>query len=184
MRQVRLMVRRTLGTSSMISPSYVRQMAAYNGWQNDNLYAAADALGEAARRQDRGAFFGSIHATLNHLIWADATWMSRIAGTPLPYRGGIPQSVEVFENWQELFEERKRFDTVISDWAATVSDGDLDGELTWFSAAAGRELTKPRWICVTHMFNHQTHHRGQVHAMLTAVGMRPGDTDLPFMTIG
>ena len=183
-RKLSLMVCETLGTSSMISPAYVRQMAAYNSWQNENQYAVANGLGEAARRLDRRAFFGSIHATLNHLIWADTMWMSRIAGTPVSYQCGIPESVELFENWQELAEERRRFDAVITDWAATVGNGDLDGELTWFSAAAGRELTKPRWICVTHMFNHQTPHRGQVHAMLTAAGVRPGDTDLALMTVG
>jgi uncharacterized damage-inducible protein DinB len=167
----------------MISSTYVRQMAAYSAWQNDNQYAAANSLSDAARRQDRGAFFGSIHATLNHLIWADMMWMSRIAGTALPEQVGIPQSVAMYEDWPALKSERLRFDKVIVDWAAGVTDADLAGDLNWYSAAVGRELQKPRWICITHMFNHQTHHRGQVHAMLTAAGARPGDTDLALMTV-
>jgi uncharacterized damage-inducible protein DinB len=167
----------------MISPTYVRQMAAYGAWQNDNQYAAASSLSEAARCQDRGAFFGSIHATLNHLIWADMMWMSRIAGTPVPEQLGIPQSTALYEDWPTLTSERSRFDKVIADWAAGVTDADLSGDLVWHSAAVGRELQKPRWICITHMFNHQTHHRGQVHAMLTAAGARPGDTDLALMTV-
>ncbi len=167
----------------MISPTYVRQMAAYEAWQNENQYAAATSLSDAARRQDRGAFFGSIHASLNHMIWADMMWMSRIAGTALPKQVGIPQSVAMYEDWPTLKSQRLRFDKVIVDWAFGVTDADLAGDLNWYSAAAGRELQKPRWICITHMFNHQTHHRGQVHAMLTAAGAKPGDTDLALMTV-
>ena len=73
----------------MIDVHYVRCMARYNRWQNENLYGAADTLSDAERRGDRGAFFGSIHATLNHLLWADRIWMSRLAGTPrAPWRLG------------------------------------------------------------------------------------------------
>lgn len=165
----------------MITPRYVRQMAAYNAWQNDEQYAAAGRLTDEARRRDRGAFFGSIHATLNHLLWADTAWMSRIAGTQLPFKTDIAGSVSLFDDWEALQHERTRFDAVLTDWATSLSQPDLDGDLTWFSGAAGRELTKPRWACITHMFNHQTHHRGQVHAMLTAAGERPGDTDLMLM---
>ena len=93
----------------MIDPDYVQCMARYNRWQNDNLYAIADALSEAERRRERGAFFGSIHATLNHLLWADRIWMSRLAGVPSP-RGSIPESVSLYDDWGELKHERKAFD--------------------------------------------------------------------------
>ena len=63
----------------MIDATYVRAMARYNRWQNDNLYSVADSLSDEARRKDRGAFFKSIHATLNHLLWADNMWMSRLS---------------------------------------------------------------------------------------------------------
>src|SRR5262245_63958924 len=79
---------------AMIDLGYVQCMARYNRWQNENLYGAADMLSDAERRRDRGAFFGSIHATLNHLLWADRIWMSRLAGTPSP-DGGIPESVSL-----------------------------------------------------------------------------------------
>jgi uncharacterized damage-inducible protein DinB len=62
----------------MITMGYVRSMAAYNGWQNQNLYSAADGLSDAARKAPRRAFFGSIHGTLNHLLWADQLWMRRL----------------------------------------------------------------------------------------------------------
>ena len=167
----------------MISPNYVRQMAPYNAWQNDNQYAAASGPSETERRHKRGAFFDAIQATLNHLIWAGMMWMSRIAGTAMPVQVGVPESVALFEDWPTLASEQLWFDKVIVYWAAGVSDSDLAGDLTLFSSAIGRELKKPRWTCITHMFNHQTHHRGQVHAMLTAAGAKLGDTDLPLMTV-
>ena len=166
----------------MIDAAYVQRMARYNRWQNENLYGAADALSDAERQRTRGAFFGSIHATLNHLLWGDRIWMSRLAGTPRP-EGGIPQSVSLYADWNDLKRERAAFDTVIVDWADQLEDASLAGELTWFSGAIKAEVRKPKWLLVTHMFNHQTHHRGQVHCMLTQAGSKPGDTDLPLLPL-
>ena len=165
----------------MITPAYVRTMAAYNRWQNENLYTAADDLSDAERKAPRGAFFGSIHGTLNHLLWGDQTWMSRFAGTPTPRAKGIRDSVTMYEAWPELGSARKTFDDTIIGWADGVEAAWLEGDLTWFSGAAGREVTKPKGLLVAHMFNHQTHHRGQVHCLLTQCGVKPGDTDMPFM---
>jgi uncharacterized damage-inducible protein DinB len=163
----------------MITPAYVRTMATYNRWQNENLYGAADGLSDAARKQERGAFFGSIHATLNHLVWADRMWMSRFQGAPRP-SGGIPESTRLFERWDDLKRARAEFDGAIIDWAEKLDHAWLEGNLTWFSGSAKREVTKPKALLVTHYFNHQTHHRGQVHCLLTQCGAKPGDTDLPF----
>lgn len=167
----------------MITPDYVRTMADYNRWQNGNLYGAAGQLTDAQRKEQRGAFFGSIHGTLSHLLWADQMWMSRFAGTPKPKAAGIPDSVAMFESWDELKRERAAFDQVIFDWAKVLDGAWLEGDLTWFSGAVGREVTKPAGLLVTHMFNHQTHHRGQVHCMLTQAGAKPGATDLPFQRV-
>jgi uncharacterized damage-inducible protein DinB len=164
----------------MITPAFVRTMADYNRWQNESLCRAADQLSDAQRKEPRGAFFGSIHATLNHLLWGDQMWMSRFAGTPRPKAPGIPQSIGMFESWDDLKRERQAFDQVIIDWAETLDGAWLDGDLTWFSGASGREQTKPKTLLVVHMFNHQTHHRGQVHCMLTQAGVKPDATDLPF----
>lgn len=161
----------------MISTDYVRLMARYNTWQNGSLYGAADTLSDADRRADRGAFFGSIHATLNHLLWADRMWMSRFAGTERPEQN-IKTSIALHADWDDLKAARTAFDRVVEDWAAGLAPEWLAGELTWFSGAVGREVTKPATFVVAHFFNHQTHHRGQVHAMLTAAGAKPGDTDL------
>ncbi len=164
----------------MIAPDYVRTMASYNRWQNENIYGAAGTLSDAQRKENRGAFFGSIHATLNHLLWGDQMWMSRFAGTPKPKAPGIPDSLGMYADWADLVRERQAFDQVIIDWADGVSADWLAGNLTWFSAATGREVTKPKGLLVAHLFNHQTHHRGQVHCLLTQFGVVPGATDLPF----
>ncbi|PZO03672.1 MAG: damage-inducible protein DinB [Hyphomicrobiales bacterium] len=161
----------------MIDTAYVRTMARYNAWQNRSLYAAAATLDDVARRQDRGAFFRSIHGTFCHLLWADRMWLSRFAGTPKP-AVRIHESGELVAAWDDLVAERKAFDTTITDWADALSPDWLSGDLTWFSGATQREMSKPVGLLVAHMFNHQTHHRGQVHAMLTAAGAKPEDTDL------
>ena len=91
----------------MITPEYARTMAVYNRWQNENLYGTADALSDEVRKQQRGAFFGSIHGTLNHLVWGDQIWMSRFASTPRPNADGIPNSTTMYERWDDLKRERK-----------------------------------------------------------------------------
>lgn len=165
----------------MISTEYVRLMAAYTGWQNQSVFDAASELSDSARREDRGAFFGSIHRTLNHLLWGDQLWLHRLAGTPAPESGDIPGSVKQYEAWTALKAARTDTDQAIRIWAGKVRDADLDGNLSWYSGAIQAEVTRPRWALVIQLFNHGTHHRGQVHAMLTAAGARPDDTDVPFM---
>ena len=164
----------------MISPDWVRVMARYNGWQNGSILNAAGSLSDEERRADRGAFFGSIHGTLSHLLWGDTMWMSRFAGIAPP-EGGISESPSHVGPWLELCMRRSLLDAAILDWAAGLRAADLEGDLTWWSGAAGRQVSKSRAILVTHFFNHQTHHRGQVHALLTAAGAGPDDTDLFLM---
>jgi len=161
----------------MIDAAYVRRMALYNRWQNENLYGVADRLSDAERRLDRGAFFGSIHATLSHLLWGDRTWMSRFAGWPKP-DGGIRESVSLYTDWDGLKQQRAASDAELIAWSNDLDPRWLAGDLTWFSGAFQREVTKPVWQLLVHFFNHQTHHRGQVHAMLTQAGGKPHDTDL------
>lgn len=165
----------------MITPAFAATMARYNGWQNQSHMHACDTLTDAERTRDRGAHFGSIQATLNHLLWGDQIWMHRFAGTPKPAPGSITDSVRYFSDWAAFKAERLRFDAVIVDWADALEPAWLDGELSWYSGAIGANVTKPRALLVMHFFNHQTHHRGQVHAMLTAAGAKPNDTDLAFM---
>ncbi|MEM9755009.1 MAG: DinB family protein [Pseudomonadota bacterium] len=164
----------------MITPAWVQTMARYNAWQNQSLYGAANTLDDAARRLDRGAFFRSIHETLSHLVWGDTIWMARFEGLEKP-AGGITDSTSQHPDWAKLRAVRVDLDARIQAWAHGVTPDDLSGDASWYSGAVQRQITLPNQICVTHFFNHQTHHRGQVHAMLTAAGAKPGDTDLVFM---
>lgn len=164
----------------MIDTAYVVTMARYNRWQNESLYGAAGTLDDAARRLDRGAFFGSIHGTLCHLLWGDRMWMHRFADTPRP-AGKIVDSRTAVEGWDDLCAERRDFDAVILDWAVALDPAWLAEDMTWVSSNGDRQSTMPRSLLVAHFFNHQTHHRGQVHTMLTAAGAKPDDTDLIFM---
>ena len=167
----------------MISVEHARTMARYNQWQNRSLYSAADGLTDAERRKDRGAFFGSIHGTLSHVLWGDRQWMSRFKPDIAP--PGIPntQSPSFVADWEELKVQRSAFDQIIIDWTDQLHPDWLCGNLTWYSGAAKAEMVKPRWFLLTHFFNHETHHRGQVHAMLTQAGAKPDDTDLMLMKL-
>lgn len=161
----------------MITPEYCLLLARYNRWQNRCVIEAAESLEAAALRKPRGAFWGSIEGTLSHLLWGDLVWMNRFDGGPRPELR-LADSAALFDDWGAWRRERLATDARIVDWATKLTSVDLDGDLFWYSAAMGRAVSKPKGLCVTHFFNHQTHHRGQVHAMLTAAGARTADTDL------
>lgn len=164
----------------MITPQWVRLMAAYNAEMNRRLYAAADRLTPEQRIEDRGAFFGSVQGTLSHLLWGDRVWMHRFDGWEKP-PGGIAASPTLYADWVALKRARAETDAGIEGWASRVDPAWLASRLSWFSPGMGRDITRPNAILVTHFFNHQTHHRGQVHALLTGFGEKTGDTDLPFV---
>jgi uncharacterized damage-inducible protein DinB len=165
----------------MITPALVRTLSDYNQWQNASLYAAADTLSAEERAKERGAFWGSIEATLNHILWGDRLWLSRLGGGAGPNAKSMPETAREGGDWESLKRTRQEQDLAIAAWAASVEQSQLDRSLTYVSAAIGKEFTQNIGLLTIHMFNHQTHHRGQVHAMLTAAGAKPEDTDLPFM---
>lgn len=164
----------------MISRDYCVTMARYNRWQNKQLEGFLQALPTKELTRNRKAFFGSIMATINHLYWADHIWMSRLDGGDGP-GGGIADSTALFPTLAAWSAERFRMDGRIRLWADKLDNIDLKGDLTWYSGAAGREMTLPLARVVVHVFNHQTHHRGQIHAMLTAAGSKAPVSDLAFM---
>jgi uncharacterized damage-inducible protein DinB len=164
----------------MISPEWVRMMARYNQWQNDCMGRAMESLPPEAATQDRGAFFGSILGTANHLIWADMMWLSRLQGGEGP--GFTPEeALKQFPTVAAWSAERFRVDGRLKTWAEELRAVDLAGDIRWYSGVMGREMAMPLGQVVTHVFNHQTHHRGQIHVMLTAAGAKTDDTDLIFM---
>jgi uncharacterized damage-inducible protein DinB len=144
---------------------------------NRRLYDAAARLSEDERRLPRGAFWGSIHGTLTHILWGDRQWMSRFDNWPKPTTP-IKESAAMIDDFADLTRERDEADANITLWASRIDDAWLAEDLVWFSGAANREIRASKGLLVAHFFNHQTHHRGQAHAMLTAAGQETGDTDL------
>lgn len=163
----------------MITPEYCQTMARYNAWQNHSLYSAAATLDEAAREEDRGAFWGSIRKTLAHLYWGDLIWVARFDGGEGAEVGG-KEALDAYD-WDYLWQARPKLDARIAGWAWMTEPADFEGDLTWYSGFFGHDMTRPKALCVIQLFNHETHHRGQVHAMLTAAGAKPDDTDLQLL---
>ena len=164
----------------MITPEYVRLMARYARWQNDSIIAAADQLTQAQRRADEGLFFGSVHRTLNHLLWGDQVWAHRLAGTRAPRTSGIGSSVELHDTWQAYKADRRQTDDEIQRWAES-GEIELEGDLAWHSGSLNATVSRPRWTLIVQLFNHGTHHRGQVHGVLTRHGIPTEDTDVQYL---
>ncbi|MGC1496063.1 MAG: DinB family protein [Sulfitobacter sp.] len=156
-------------------------MARYNIWQNKQLMRILDGVSEDALMLDRGAFFGSIMGTINHLLWADMMWLSRFDNrVEAPEISGAdsPKMCLTFGDWNA---QRFRTDGQIRLWADGLRSVDLRGDLTWYSGMLKQDFSKPMAACVSHFFNHQTHHRGQVHMMLTSIGQKAPVSDLILM---
>ena len=164
---------------------HLRLMADYNAWMNGRLYDAAATLAPEALAADRGAFFGSLLGTLEHLVVADTIWLKRFAdhpsGGPLaPVRElRMPASLaEIqFGALDPLRDRREMLDRLISAWAATLGEDDLDRPLAYRNTR-GLPFEKPFGLLALHFFNHQTHHRGQATTLLFQAGVDVGVTDL------
>lgn len=153
-------------------------LAEYNRWMNARLFETCGTLPDEARKRDRGAFFKSIHSTLNHLLWGDQAWLSRFTGAPGP---AARLGEDLFADFDALREARHDMDRRIVEWAGSLDDAWLQTPMVFVSRAYGVTRSQPAWVYVTHMFNHQTHHRGQVTTLLSQLGIDPGITDLPMM---
>ncbi len=164
----------------MIDRDYCVMMARYNAWQNNLLLDVLETLDASEITKKRKSFFGSILNTLNHILWADMMWMSRISDDATP-GGGIPESTDLHPTLAAWSAERFRVDGRIRLWANKVSNIELQGDLSFYSGSVGANVTRPAAICIAHMFNHQTHHRGQVHGMITEAGAKTPVSDLFFL---
>lgn len=136
--------------------------AGYNEWANRRLYAVAARLDAAQYRAERGAFFGSVHRTLNHLLVTDRIWMSRFTGAPV----ALALDAVLHEDFEALQAARREEDARIVAFVAGLDAAALDAPVV-YANSAGRRFTQPLASALDHLFNHQTHHRGQVHALLT-----------------
>ena len=152
----------------MISPSHDRVMASYNRWMNERLFALCAEIPDADRKRDVGAFFRSIHGTLNHILLGDRVWLGRFLGRPFSVKS---MDQELYSEFAELRVEREKSDREIVTWADSLTPEQLGDPLPNVS-------DYPRWVAVVHFFNHQTHHRGQLTTLLSQLGLDPGVTDL------
>ena len=162
----------------MVDPGYCLLMARYNRWMNERLYALLAQCDDAERRKDRGAFFGSMHGTLNHILWGDRMWLGRFTGVPCE----VPAfGAGMFADFAELSRERDATDRAMLEWAGNVSPAWLAGVLVYTSRVDGRTRELPRAVAAVHLFNHGTHHRGQLTTLIRQAGQDPGVTDLPWL---
>lgn len=164
-----------------------RLLARYNRWFNQRLYAACEQLPDDERKRERGAFFSSIHNTLNHLVWGDRLWLRRFAaqGVAFPALGerllDLPEhavhATVLYPQWAALREHREELDAAIEDWVRDMP-AEFPLRIMRYSNTAGVQREHPAWQALTHFFNHQAHHRGQVSTLLKQAGIDPGVTDL------
>lgn len=159
--------------------------ARYNAEFNSRLYGLIGGLTDAERKKDMGAFFGSIYATLNHILLADRIWLGRFA-TAFPSMQSLQQAElvhkfgslrdELYADFAELNAQRALTDTLIINWAAELTAEQLASSMSYRNSQ-GMLREHPTWVAVAHMFNHQTHHRGQITTLLNQLGHDAGVTD-------
>jgi uncharacterized damage-inducible protein DinB len=150
-----------------------RMMAGYNRWANERLYAVCATIPDEERKRDRQAFFHSIHGTLNHLLLGDRAWLGRFTGRPASFRS-LDQ--ELFADFDDLRRERSRTDDAIEAFCRTLTEEQLAADIE-YATQAGARFKHPLAPALLHMFNHETHHRGQLTTMLAQLGLDYGATD-------
>ncbi|HZH52035.1 MAG TPA: DinB family protein [Microvirga sp.] len=150
-------------------------LAAYNAWCNRRLYDAAALLPDADYRADRGAFFKSLHGTLNHILVADRIWMRRFTG-----EGEAPTRLDaiLFDEFAPLRQAREAEDARIVAYVERLPEGDLSGLFRYRLITRPETVEQPLAPALLHFFNHQTHHRGQAHCILTGLGREAPSFDL------
>ncbi len=155
--------------------AHFAKMARYNAWANARLYAAARSLPDASYRKKVGAFFGSLHGTLNHLLVTDRIWMRRLTG-----EGEHPEKLDaiLFDDLPSLEMARQEEDERIIRYVDGLCDEDIGKDVS-YATTKGVPHRNRLGDILAHLFNHQTHHRGQAHAILTVLGVRePQSLDL------
>ena len=146
----------------------------FNRWVNRRFYALADGLGDADRKRDRGAYFGSIHNTLNHLLVVDRLWLDRLEGRSNDIKG---LDEVLHADFAALRAAREAMDERIIRYVAGLDAAALARPLR-YKFFSGTEAETPVHLVLITLFNHQTHHRGQLHALFTQAGIRPPDSDI------
>lgn len=159
---------------------HFKRLASYNVWANARLYDAATALTDFERKRDIKGYFGSLHGTLNHLIGADRIWLHRLTG-----EGPLPTTLSAihYEKFEDLREAREAEDQRLSEFVATLDGVALESELA-YTNTRGEDKVLPRQVILSHLFNHQTHHRGQATQMMRQLGVaEPPALDLLYFAL-
>lgn len=162
----------------MYNGSYYQLMAEYNSWMNQSLYSVCATIPDEKRKADLGAFFKSIHGTLNHLLYGDKVWMGRFTHQPF---SGPAIGQDLYSDFDALRAERAKTDQEILAWAKQLDPDWLSQPFEFTSNVDGQRRILPTFVLVTHLFNHQTHHRGQVTTLIKQLGYEPGVMDLPWL---
>ena len=146
--------------------SRYRMFAGYNAWCNERLYDAAALVSDADYRADRGAFFKSLHGTLNHILVADRIWMKRFTGV-----GARPPSLDaiLYDDFAALRAARRTQDVLINRYIDNLNEERLVATFRYTTVVNPQTIEQPLAPALDHFFNHQTHHRGQAHALLTSI---------------
>ena len=153
---------------------HLRMMARYNKWANAQLNTAVMNISHDAYMAEREAFFGSIHGGLNHILLVDRIWRGRVEGNSHP---ADRLDIIVTNSREAFLRERMAEDDILIDFTDSFDRKSLDEKVT-YSSLIGFTGTDPRRLILAHMFNHATHHRGQIHALLTQVPADPPPLDL------
>jgi uncharacterized damage-inducible protein DinB len=157
---------------------HLRRMARYNRWANRRLYAACARLPEAEYLRPRQAFFGSLHGTLSHILVADWIWLDRLEGRP---PRGLALDHRPFADLESLRVAREAEDARIIELVDGLGEAALAEDLIYRTVSTPQtEMRTPRHLCLLHMLNHQTHHRGQAHDQLSQTEVAPPPLDLIF----
>ncbi len=163
----------------MITIDYCKRFARYNRWQNQSVYAAAAKLPDGTRKRNMGAFFKSIHGTLNHVLVGDQLWLDRFEGVPTSITS-LDQ--ELYGDFDDLAKQREHTDNRLDRFVASLNEQRLEGTLTFRRLSGNKgDLALPAAIVLMQLFNHQTHHRGQASTLLMQCGVDIGVTDMPML---
>lgn len=159
----------------------LRFKSQYNVWMNHQLYELCAGLTDSQRKRDLGAFFKSIHGTFNHIYLVDTLWLSRC--TDAVICAGTSLDDEVFSDFESLTLAHTALSQQLSQFIDRLSESDLNQVITYKSMQSGQTKTLPLGLLLFHLFNHQTHHRGQITAMVSQFVDDFGSTDMIFMPL-
>ncbi|WP_111637919.1 DinB family protein [Marinomonas shanghaiensis] len=160
----------------MSAVPYFQLKTQYNHWMNKRLYDLCQSLSDEERKRNLGAFFSSIHGTLNHILLADLLWLARL-GLPVECKATSLSDI-LYEDFHQLTVARQEIDALLTNYIDTLTDADMSQLIQYKRLQSDDVNELPLGLILTHLFNHQTHHRGQLTTLITQVGLEVGVTDM------